>query len=163
MRADSPILLTLGLSLTAAVLSVAAWGRFRSVEVPRPATWPGPVQICVRAGVDVAEVDQAVGWWRSRGHAVSRGCPGVEIWGDPAVDTRSSVDDPEVVHGHTRVQAAGDRIVFAEIRVVPDADALVVAHELGHALGYRHPRFAPTGHLMHPSRPGWDGRGLEGP
>jgi hypothetical protein len=161
VKPNSPVLLGLGLAVSGVVAAIIGWGRVRDVEVPRAGSWSPPPVVCAR-GVRLEEFSEAVGWWRRQGHPIALSCerPTMTLDADPTVDTRGSVEDLSVTHGITRVRQDGPRIVSAEIRVLPGADALTVAHELGHALGYRHPPAAPTGHLLHPHRPGWDGRGL---
>jgi len=162
MSPRSPVLLVAGLLTTAATLAVVAWGRLRPVDVPRAGRWENDVVVCPDDEVDLAALERAADWWRERGHVIRIDCPGrVTVVTDPTLDTRDSVDDPDLVHGRTRVWQVGPEIASAEIRVLPDAGPLVLAHEIGHALGYRHPWGAPTGHLMHSAQPGWDGRGLE--
>lgn len=89
----------------------------------------------------------------------------VIVAGDPTIDGRDSAEQATPTrHGVTHAWTTSFGLTTrADVRVLPYASALVIAHELGHVLGYEHPRAAPSGHLLHPTRPGWDGRGLEGP
>lgn len=156
----SAILLGAGLAVSAAIGGLVAWGRVRSVSVPRPARWATPPRIWRGSGVDREALEVAIRWWRARGH---------DVWiggaSDPSAILVVAQPQPEGRAGSTHCWATPDgaTLVRAEVSVAPGADALTLAHELGHALGYEHPVAPPSGHLMHPSRPGWDGRGLEGP
>jgi hypothetical protein len=162
IRANDPRLLAAGLALSALVAGIIGWGRVRSVEVPRPVRWEQVPVLCAEPGVSGPDLLEAVRWWQAQGHALRVSCdaPTVRVRLDITIDTRDSVEDLGTTHGLTLLRAEGARAVSAEVRVLPGGDALVYAHELGHALGYQHPRGAPTGHMLHPSRPGWDGRGL---
>ena len=158
------------LTLSALILVLVVWGRFRKVTVPRPRRWGvlGPRVYCASAEL-VEATEEAIGWWQERGHdvawAAGPGSASVTIAVDRALDDRDSVDDIEPSRlGLTRTWASSSGLTIrSEIGVVPGASAVVIAHELGHALGYEHPFFPPSGHLMHPTRPGWNGRGLQGP
>lgn len=110
--------------------------------------------VCVLddTGVDIEALDQAVAWWVGLGHQVELGCPG---------SVRLEADETLRELGLTHARSNQGLMVEATIRVRPKARALVIAHELGHALGYEHPPAPPSGHMMHPTRPGWDSRGLE--
>jgi hypothetical protein len=154
MKAALPALGLLGL-LAAVLAGVGVGvGRTREVRVPRPARWDEAMIVCPGAGVDLDALDRAVAWWVDLGHDVEVDCEApwaVGIDADPSLHTL----------GLTHVQARGGLVDTAHIRIRPAAWDLVIAHELGHALGYQHARHAPTGHLMHPSRAGWDARGLD--
>jgi hypothetical protein len=80
---------------------------------------------------------------------------------DPTLDTRDSVDDLGTTHGWTAVAVQDSVALSAEMRVLPGSDAIVYGHELGHVLGFAHPKACPSGHILHPRRPGWDGRGVQ--
>lgn len=162
--------LALFLGLAALAAAAVVWGRFRRVVVPRPRRWGsvGP-RIWISAHVRNEDVIESVRWWRSLGHDVdlssSLQVASVIVVGDPTVDERASAEqDAPTRHGVTHSWSSASGLVTrAEIRVLPYASSLVIAHEIGHALGYEHPLAPPSGHMLHPTRPGWDSRGLVGP
>lgn len=86
----------------------------------------------------------------------------------PGFGDLPSIDaDPEA-DGWCLVRHSGKSadlaIVLVDPSVLPgDPRALILAHEIGHALGYDHVNL--TGHLMHAKSTsrGWDMRGLEAP
>ena len=153
MSAPPATLGAVGLVVALVALVGVGAGRTRDVTVPRSARWDGPALVCPGRGVDIEAVERAAAWWRELGHDIRVDCAGpwaIAIDADPILR----------MLGLTRVTEADGFVVFAEVLVQPGAWDLVIAHELGHALGFRHARQAPSGHLMHPSRPGWDARGL---
>ena len=164
-----------GATISAAFLAVIGWGQVRKVTVPQPATWGHVPTVCASGeGVDAAALRRAVTEWRDHGHPVRLDCnaPDVLVTLDPgleggtdwnAEDPEHALDDLPQTWGVTRCQALDGELLSCTIRVHPRAEALAYTHELGHALGYQHPPLCPSGHLMHPSRPGWDWRGLGGP
>jgi len=170
MEPNSPILLALGLFTSLSVLAAVVWGRLRRIVVPRAGKW-GSDPITIWEPVEFTNDDKvnlvtAIAVWVELGHRLTIGNVGTQFIGivvDKGLDTRDSVEDETVTFGRTRVTQERGQIVSATVRVLPEPSALTLAHELGHALGFLHPAGVPTGHLLHPTNPGWDTRGLEGP
>ena len=154
-----------GLALTTLLGGVIVWGRVRPVDVPQVATWDGPVTVCASAEVDPETFREAVRLWQELGHdlSISTKICDIEVLVDARLDDRTSIRNKRLVRARTAIEHAGGRIEHAEVRLLPDAGLLAMCHELGHALGYMHPRVAPTGHLLHPHEPSLkDWRGLQG-
>jgi hypothetical protein len=173
-----PVTMGLFIAITAAFGGLIAWARVKKVTVPRPLTWAEAPIVVAGAGINPAAVKEAVDWWLARGHKIAIGHYGsrptgaITIEVDKTLDERASFDDPDscIKLGVTTVTADGTKIKEARIRLLYGGDALSLAHEIGHALGYgpgpgvklHHPFGIPSGHMMHPSRAGWkDWRGLE--
>mgnify|MGYP001186430633 CR=1 FL=1 len=156
-------LLLVGAAVSTAILGVVAWGRVRAVNPRRVDRWDRAPTLWYGPGIDRIDIAEALRTWSGLGHVVV-------LVNDPGADIAVTVDpalgpagfDESGDLGVTKVFVTTDhRIVKVAVRVMPGADALVLAHELGHAFGYQHPWFCPTGHLLNPRRPGWDTRGLE--
>lgn len=78
-------------------------------------------------------------------------------WGLAKVTHEKEGAPGTVADGHGR-----ERIHRVQIGMHPDAGSTAYVHEItGHGAGFQHPRLAPTGTLMHPSKPGMDLRGME--
>ncbi len=163
MKPNSKVLLALGLSLSAVFLGIILFARVKEVNVKTFATWEEPPVLCISKEFNQTELHQALEWWADLGYTFERSCEthtgSLQI--DPTIDQRDSYDDVSVTHGLTSLSVKDGKIYQAESKVLPGSDALVIAHELGHLLGFRHPNFCPTGHILHPHNPGWDSRGLE--
>lgn len=147
--------------------------------------WPS---VCAEPGLDPLDVAEAVALWRDLGYRL-RGpvhrvrCPEqadgwVSLQVDPALDDAGPIGDgdpgdwgaPEAWDigrqrlDSLRVDGLGRKaLVSSDVALHPHADAIVLGHALGHALGFQHPLRAlvPRGSLMHPHHPGYDTRGLE--
>ncbi len=169
LKYNSPVLLHIGIAVSVLMLIVIAWGQFKKVDVPRRPDYPEPLVICAVDSNDgpapVDELRVAVTQWNLHGYDVQLSCgldANTTLFVDRTVDERASVDDTVVRHGVTTVTTdAGGVIQGITIRVLVGASDLVLAHEIGHALGFQHPVACPSGHLMHPHKNGWDWRGLE--
>ncbi len=163
----------LGISAAATILVQLAWARVKAVKVPRDGRWRSPPSIVLGPGVSETAVTRALDWWSDLGHEfgpLSRESgPGIVILVDPArVDALGpsvvvSTDAVCEAHGftETRVDRHGRFITSADIFLRRGDDALAIAHEIGHALGYHHPQDPSAGHMMSSLTPGWrDSRGL---
>lgn len=142
----------------ALAIGAVVYGRVRRVVVPQVGEWRStPTVYCDRRLRD--SVREAIAWWGERGHPL--------MLLDHEAGARVTIRlDPELAdRGDTKCWTDGDNVVSAQCVVRSEDDIVAVAHEIGHALGYLHPIAAPSGHLMHPSRPGmgWGSdRGLRG-
>lgn len=122
------------------------------VHVPRWGEWDGPMVVCPSQDVAGPEFGEAVQWWRDMGWNVAVGC---------GRDARVRVSyDPDQFERGLALRRGRKPIASCSI-VVSDRSAVVVAHEIGHCLGFEHSLH--PGHLMHRRRVGWDGRGLHAP
>lgn len=105
---------------------------------------------------------EAADWWGAHGqrfdHTAFDGLATVRVVVDPTLGANGRDN------ARTRVWASVDGVIVeALVRVAPEvaADPIALAHELGHAAGWRDLRLPPSGHVLNRWRPGWDGRGLE--
>lgn len=152
--------LVLGLLVTGVAGGAVGWGRLRPIQVPRDGTWIAVPVVAAEPGVDLVALDRAIGWWAARGQPYERTLFVEQATVRVVVDPR--LDECEA---RTRVWASVDGVIVgAVVRLSPEVagDTLTIAHELGHVAGWQHPIAPPSGHLMNPWRPGWNGRGLRG-
>ena len=153
----SAALAVAGVIVSSGIAALVVWARLRRVVVPRVAEpLQGTIYVGVEpgCGIPLGTVHEAVAVWKQLGHqltdpAVGEGMITIRAW-EPGLAAKQGRPGADGMH------IEGDIYVSRP-------SVLLLAHELGHALGYSHPRNAPTGHLMHhlPSRRGFDTRGLE--
>ena len=153
--------------ILAAVATAAAGGlhilRHRRVRVP---VRYGPRSLDVTASAwssdaaDAMDVAVSIASARVPGLIADDGLP-VRV----RLATTAELTDPDHGAETHRVYHADGRILRCEVLVRYDvlrARPWVLLHELLHCAGYDHPRWAPTGHALHPvlARGGWDTRGI---
>lgn len=159
-----------GLVAALAAGVAVAVGRVQRVEVPRRGEWDAPPAVCVEAPADRQLVGDALDVLREHGiapgHLLPEGTPCtprdglVVVVVDPSLDGEALPGlDEEVavdrtVWGRTRVsqRETGGPILRVEVRLHPRAQLTAHVHELLHAHGWDHPRAAPSGHVLHPTR-----------
>jgi hypothetical protein len=170
--------LLIGGIITAVVAGAGIlFGRLKKVKVPQNGTWEKPPTVRYEVPTNEDDITRAVNWWGKIGHKVKiveKSPPNtpladgeIRIRIDPAeVDRRRPpvVEDGEIKgggHGVTDTTIGKDGKIQHALILLYQNDALTLAHELGHALGFGHPSNTPTGHMMNPTKPGWDDhRGL---
>lgn len=160
---DHTLLGVIGGVVSAAVAGVVAWGRLRRVDVTRVGSWLGAPTIAVADLEDLAVVVQAARWLRELGWPIGRVSAGGagDIRVVPWNPARFNGDDPrgwtglDFYPGTTRIRSA--------TVMLRERSKVAAVHELLHAMGCDHPPWCPTGHPLHPRRPGLrDTRGLRG-
>ena len=158
LRYNFPILLVAGVLVVAGFLTWIVVGQVKKTVRPMVlGHWGDALHVCPSEDFPGDVLEQAVDLWRGDGFDITIGCsvPFASIVIDPTVDIRDSVDDVGIQHGVTKVtQTADGEITAAETRMLPGPTVAWTAHELGHQLGFGHPNFCPSGHVMHPHNPG---------
>ena len=128
-------------------------------DPPQPYKWHSPPIVRVCSGdKDVwNRVDTALDFYRQLGHEF-----GVVVYGDKNGDScdgsspfsitiRQALFSNKDLRGQTTTRSSGDLILRADVKILyghTGADNLIMEHELGHALGYKH--IECRGHVMYP-------------
>jgi hypothetical protein len=159
LRYNSPVLLVAGLAVCVCFGAWIVYGQLKETVEPKiVGHWTEPLRECPLDGVPRGYVDEAVFLWREAGYDVAVDCGPLQnavMRVDPTVDLRDSVEDLGERHGVTKVvQTVDGEIESADTRLMPGPTREWIAHEMGHQLGFAHPDFCPSGHVMHPHRPG---------
>ncbi len=157
------------------LLALALGGHLHAAEpvaVSSFSSWKAPVAVYLApdAPVKENELRAAIAVWQGLGHSIHLGYDYPEDGfpeGHPSIVVHNgdAIED-DALAAETLASHVGtpSRILYASVHMRPDLGAntvKILAHELGHALGYYH--LPEPGHLMHPDevRAGWRTEGLE--
>ena len=151
--------LTLLLIVTTQEASAGSW-----TPMKRIGKWnkPPPVVLCDATHVERENLKLVMNWWEDLGYKFGplvtdeshRGCSG-NVGGTITI-IRSKVPNK----AQTRFLEEGQKLQWAKIFLPNEPTSLMLAHELGHAMGWTHSD--SPGHIMHYSidKAGWFSAGL---
>lgn len=164
------IALMLGAFAVSGITVVAM--RSRRIVIPRPRRPSAPLRVVFAPDAIMyrpALVEALSAWYAHMPGVFVEGHPvrGEALPGCVYVRMATVAELPDKTLARTYVTPFHGDILMATIaigRLEPWAAALPLAHELGQAAGFTHPRWAPKGLLMNgkASRIGWSFRGMEG-
>ena len=133
-----------------------------SQSVRRVGTWDSPPTIVICDDVTVSQRDMmtVLRWWEELGAEFG------PVIRDPRHDSCEQISRGVVTITHTLLgastkrRARDEKMIWAKIRLPADTPTLILAHEIGHALGWTHTR--QMGHVMNGrySEAGWFSGGL---
>ena len=133
-----------------------------SQSVRRVGTWDAPptIVICDNSTVSQRDMTTVLRWWEELGAEFG------PVIRDSNHDSCEEIQDGVITIAHTLLGANTKRLArqekmnWAKIRLPNDTPSLVLAHEIGHALGWTHTR--QMGHVMNGrySEAGWFSGGL---
>jgi hypothetical protein len=164
IRANSSILLGLGLAVSALFGAVIGVGQLGRVRVPQDSEWAHRAPVCPDEIVDAAAYVEAVVLLEQRGLPIApldEPCDGraaIHVRVSPT-DVDRLYPSTEAMGDHGQITGSTARGAF-ERRVVSGViadctvylrsgtDTTALVHELVHCLGYDHPRNPPAGHVM---------------
>ena len=123
---------------------------------------PPPVVLCDASHIEKENLELILGWWVDLGYefgpivvnAKHRACSG-NVGGTITIRRGK-----EPGKGHTRFLEVREKISWAKITLPSDPPNRMLAHEIGHALGWTHSD--DSGHIMHFKywESGWFSAGL---
>ena len=110
---------------------------------------PPPVVLCDSSHIERENLELILGWWADLGYefgpivvdANHRGCSG-NVGGTITIRRGKKLGK-----GHTRFLEVKKKIRWAKVTLPSDPPNLMLAHEIGHALGWTHSDV--SGHIMH--------------
>jgi hypothetical protein len=161
--------------LTCTVLGLSAHCNInlfnQNVAPTQLATWKHTpdVRVCTYAPVTAQEIKEGINWWTSRGYTFGRlyldDCQRENIYGAITIgiptQNRVGTAIQEGALGTTLIYSYDkESIDYVRIEFMNHPDDKVIAHELGHALGWLHTK--QMGHIMYPHIQfvGWDDFGI---
>ena len=153
----------------ATLLSPASYNKQEIIGFPpdQTAKWEKTpnIKVC-DLDIPIEKVNDAVGWWRSRGYkfgyVVRSNCLTTNETGYIYITLPSQEFNFSKNLASTRIARRDNTnvIIWAHIEVVDPHKTRLLEHEFGHALGWSHASI--DNHIMHPSwqRGGWVDKGL---
>jgi hypothetical protein len=133
-----------------------------SQSIRRVGEWEKPpdVVLCDASIVTEEKLTSVIRWWEDLGYEFGsttvnpghRGCSG-NVGGTITI-TLSKLG------AHTRFLEKNEKLHWAKVKTMADSPTLILAHEIGHALGWTHTR--EKGHIMNGryNDAGWFSAGL---
>lgn len=152
----------LALSLSLMFLVLIAPGAEASQGIHRVGVWEKPpdIVLCDDTISPGESLNAALGWWRDLGYEFGavrvdpkhRGCSG-NVGGTITIILSK-------INAHTVFLVDDEKMRWAKIKAPADAPTKMLAHEIGHALGWTHTR--EKGHIMNGryNDAGWFSAGL---
>lgn len=164
-----------GLAVAAAVLGIIGIGQLRVVKPNRPGKPCVEPQVVCFENVNGRDARESLALLTLHDVPMRLGLPSeclngtntVDVIWDPNLNSRSTSSNPEsVLHELAEVRWSEGPfkgcVTSAVVSVLYSEGKIAITHGLLHAAGFEHPDNAPSGTILHPTRPSLrDWRGVD--